>query len=192
VQEIFEAIRAHAGVDVNIRDGADRTPLAATALKGQVKMMQVLLARDDVDRDPVDGDGNTLMHLALLSGKQSMVDFLLATRGTDFLRTRNRERQTPLALAVELEYWDIVRSMLNIVGGSARDSLILDAVASGKETLKLLLDQNPEVPMNSTSRIHGDWDKAASAKALKRGLDNLPKYLETEGLTAPLSGKVDE
>ncbi|CEL04055.1 hypothetical protein ASPCAL05188 [Aspergillus calidoustus] len=122
VQEIFEAIRAHAGVDVNIRDGADRTPLAATALKGQVKMMQMLLARDDVDRDPVDGDGNTLMHLALLSGKQSMVDFLLATRGTDFLRTRNRERQTPIALAVELEYLDIVKSMLNIVGGSARDT----------------------------------------------------------------------
>jgi ankyrin repeat protein len=70
VQEIFEAILAHAGVDVNINDHSGRTPLAATALKGQVEMMQVLLARDDVDEDPVDYDGNTLMHLAVLSGSR--------------------------------------------------------------------------------------------------------------------------
>jgi ankyrin repeat protein len=119
-------------------------------------MMKLLLARDEVDKDPVDDDDNTLMHLAVLSGKQSMVDFILATKGTDLLRARNKERQTPLALAVELGYWDIVRSMVSVVGGSVRDSLILDAVASGKETLQLLLDENSNVLMNSTPRVYGE------------------------------------
>jgi ankyrin repeat protein len=85
VQEIFEAILAHPGVDVNIRDNFNRTPLAATALKGRLKMMKLLRAKDEVDKDPVDDDDNTLMHLAVLSGKQSMVDFILAINGTDLV-----------------------------------------------------------------------------------------------------------
>ncbi|KAA8641770.1 uncharacterized protein ATNIH1004_010709 [Aspergillus tanneri] len=141
------------GENVNSLDNNRRTPLSWAAESGQTNIVELLLARNDVDVNCEDKDGRTALSWAAGRGHKDVVKLLLAKDGIDVNRKDNRD-YTPLGhaassgrkLTVELL---LTRDDINVncKDDRNRTPLLQAAVFRSIEVVKLLLARN-DIDMN--------------------------------------------
>ncbi len=144
--EIEQAIREllKKGVDVNLRDDADLTPLAWAASGGHESAVKLLLAEPDIDVEARDNIGRTPFAWAAEKGHIAVVKMLLDT-GKVNPDAENRRRQTPLALAAESGNETAVKLLLDTGSVDVNSGFVMTplhwAIRSGNvSVVKLLLD----------------------------------------------------
>ncbi|ETP25829.1 hypothetical protein F441_01334 [Phytophthora nicotianae CJ01A1] len=124
-----------------IRD--DATPLIL-ACRAESEGIAKLLVESNASLSACDSSGNTALHVAVYSGNEGLVMFVL--RGCDYtlLSQKNNEGETALHIAAKLGYFGIVRSLL-AYGASVKDEdsqgrtpLILSILENHVECVQLL------------------------------------------------------
>ncbi|KAE9351967.1 hypothetical protein PR003_g4626 [Phytophthora rubi] len=124
-----------------IRD--DATPLIL-ACRAESEGIAKLLVESNASLSACDSSGNTALHVAVFTGNEGLVMFVL--RGCDhtLLSLKNNEGETSLHIAAKLGYFGIVRSLL-AYGASAKDEdsqgrtpLILSILENHVECVQLL------------------------------------------------------
>ena len=109
---------------VDSQDGFGSTPLALAAENGEVGVVKLLLARNDVDANRRDKWGRTPLSLAAEQGHEEVVKLLLARKDIEADATDNYGR-TPLSFAAEKGHKTVFRML------SAQDDV--DIAAKDKE-----------------------------------------------------------
>ena len=85
--------------DVNAKDGDGMTALQYAVIKGYSKLVDRLLAREDIEVNSQDGNGFTALHYAVQHKNESAVKALLAHKGID-VKVKDKDGLTPLHYAV--------------------------------------------------------------------------------------------
>ena len=96
---------------VSLRAANGMTAFLYACRLGNVHLLREFL-RMGVRREVKDAEGNSCLHLAVLSGKESAVTLLLHS-GFDVNAVDNRHRRTALMLAAGLGNEDVLRGMLD-------------------------------------------------------------------------------
>ena len=108
-ESAVKGLLAHEGIDANIKDGNGLTALHH-AVKGYPTLVVRLLWHEAIDVNITDGNGLTALHHAILQRDQYTVEVLLGHKDID-TEVKDSQGRTPLQLASELEYKEIVQSL---------------------------------------------------------------------------------
>ncbi|PWQ95705.1 ankyrin repeat domain-containing protein [Leucothrix arctica] len=108
--ELAQALIAK-GVDVNIKDAYERTPIQIAIEKNDSRFTQLLLS-SGANVYVKDKDGNSLLHRAAVNGKTNIVTQLLADRVN--IHQKNDKGETALLLAIQNDELAITRTLLKI------------------------------------------------------------------------------
>ncbi|OWZ11967.1 hypothetical protein PHMEG_00014938 [Phytophthora megakarya] len=168
-----------------VRD--DATPLIL-ACQAESEEIAKLLVESSASISACDSNGSTALHVAVDTGNEGVVMFVL--RGCDqaLLRQKNNEGETALHIAAKLGYFGIVRSLL-AYGASAKDEdsqgrtpLILSILENHVECVQLLQNvesnSSPEKP--ATTSYYGSAypnDRRQGSGAERDALTVLHSYL---------------
>lgn len=102
-------------------------------------MVKLLLARDDVDKSPVDNHGNTPLLLAGGMGERVVIDILLEMPNANVWH-RNHGNNTALALAAQFGHEQVVKRLLEpaleVTADIVRDAM--DSTQSAAQALRKL------------------------------------------------------
>jgi ankyrin repeat protein len=110
--DILRALLDHPRINVNCRNNLDTTPLAFAVCRGNIPLVKTLLARNDVEREPVDIDGHTPLVLAAWLGNLSLLEIFLGIPWCSIWH-RNGNGKTALALAAEEGHVEVVKRLLD-------------------------------------------------------------------------------
>jgi ankyrin repeat protein len=138
--EIAEWFLTSLGVDPNIRDQNNWTPLQMAAFDGRLHVMQILL-QHNADINTRENNGQVLLHTASRGGRLNVVRFLLE-QGTD-VNACDNDGFTPLHLASMIGKLDIARLLVEHganVHAKAHNGKTPVQVARGSDMVKLLSD----------------------------------------------------
>lgn len=110
------------GVNIDVRDNQQRTPLHIAILKGSLKTVELLL---DSGADPAATEelGSTPLHLAAELGYPTIVDLLLMTNNVN-VAAKDFRGLTPLDLATKNNSRDHKIIIFLIIGESQEDNAI--------------------------------------------------------------------
>ena len=92
--------------DINAKDGNGMTALQYAVIKGYPKLIDKLLALEDIEVNSTDGNGFTALHYAVLQRNGVAVERLLADKDID-VAVKDKDGLTPLALANQLKYQEL-------------------------------------------------------------------------------------
>ncbi|NXH39252.1 ANR26 protein, partial [Dicaeum eximium] len=106
-----DVIRYLAGKNwqLNLPDDLKRTPLMKAVQCQQEKCVAILLEHG-ADPNLADADGNTALHLAVLSGNTTVAGLLLEHNASS--DAQNQEGYTPLNLAVSTQHEEMLERLL--------------------------------------------------------------------------------
>ena len=136
-------------VNVNSSNDAGVTALHAACERGIIAMVKELLPCEGIKIDQKDGQKNTPLHTACVSGEKEIVSALIEA-GADVME-ENEDEMTPLHIAVVERKLEIVKMILDMRAGDKEDLLqaiekdgnspFLLAVKTGdEEMVKFFLD----------------------------------------------------
>lgn len=148
------------GVDVNQRDGKNKTPLICAVQGGHYMIAEELLNKE-ADINAAGGYfGDSPLHMATFSSKQnSKLVSLLISRGANVNSKDRRLEATPLHYAAMNGHVLIVNKLLDagaLIEVHAKDGytpLHSAAHAGQKDTLKLLLDKGANINSRENSKM---------------------------------------
>jgi ankyrin repeat protein len=102
----------------------------------------------------IDDHGNTALHLAAMSGRESVVDVLTNSFIDTGINYRNKSNQSPLDIACSSGYLNIVKKFVtNAKFDSSGDTILHTAASYGQiNTIKYLVD-NLDYKMYETGRV---------------------------------------
>ena len=100
------------GCDINQSDCMGYTALSWSAAHGNEEVVQLLLARNDVNADKPDRDGKTPLWQASFHGHEGVVKLLLARNDVDANKLGGIYRQTPLLSASSNGHEGVVKLLL--------------------------------------------------------------------------------
>ena len=106
------------GIDLELRNNMQRTPLHLAAQRGSMEICQILCSFKELDRNAKDVDENTPLHLASKLGHIACVIYLVKDAGCD-VQLKNKDGQMPYDLAFNIEVRDIFEKLfrqLNLQG----------------------------------------------------------------------------
>jgi len=109
------------GVDINIRNKLNGTPLHTATEKQQKDIFKLLLDKN-ADINPINNDGETPLHLAVKSGQKDIVELLLA-KGAD-VNIVSVRRENALSLAQKRGHTEIAE--LLVKHGATEPSIEFD------------------------------------------------------------------
>ncbi len=145
-----------------------RNALMAAVMKGRAAMVNVLIARPDINLNAQDSEGNTALMLAAMAGRIEILQSLLS-RPRILINTSNERGWTALAVAAAAGRSAIVKLLLDrpeiiILNNREHNRLIAGWVIKEKiETTKMLLDRadlsdelQVEIFLNAVE--HGNWE----------------------------------
>ncbi|GMF33648.1 unnamed protein product [Phytophthora lilii] len=153
-----------------IRD--DATPLIL-ACRAESEGVVKLLVESNASLSACDSNGNTALHVAVYTGNEGLVIFVL--RGCDhtLLSQKNNEGETALHIAAKFGYFGIVRGLL-AYGASAKDEdsqgrtpLILSILENHVECVQLL--QSVESNASSTKLSTAPFYNSAYSNDRRQG-----------------------
>ncbi|KAG0636780.1 ankyrin repeat-containing domain protein [Tuber brumale] len=135
------------GVGADNKGFQMRTPLAIAAAAGRTDVVRLFLARDDVDFNALDCEGETPFFKAAACGREEVVRVMLADGRFEVNHAGRFTHRTPLMAAVSRTHVGVVGALLddervdvNARGTDSWTPLHL-AVQSGKEEIvRMLLD----------------------------------------------------
>ncbi|KAM6421410.1 uncharacterized protein O9250_004122 [Rhynochetos jubatus] len=174
--------------ELNLLDGANRSPLMKAVQCQQEECVAVLLQRG-ADVNLADADGNTALHLAVLSPNTSVAVLLLEHNAS--IDAQNKEGFTPLMLAVSLHRVEMVEFLLkegadvHTRDQCERTPLMTAASGGERHLIKVLLQYGADVSHKDTNgqtaadyavihghsslseqlTDHGDWENTGAASA---------------------------
>ena len=147
-QSDYELERSRAATKTIIEKRPNRDPrkgqtlIVWAASHGHEAVVNILLARDDVDPDLKNDSGQTLLSLAASNGREAMVNLLLA-RDTVNPNSQDKYDKTPLSLAASNGHEAVVNILL------ARDDVDSDLKSdSGRTPLSLAASNGHEAVVN--------------------------------------------
>jgi ankyrin repeat protein len=98
------------GANASLQNKAGETPLHVAAKTGNVEILQALLQNRKTDRNTVDNDKNTALHLFLKTNPKSGIEVLM--KGGIDLSVKNKAGETLLAIAKANDRYDLIVQML--------------------------------------------------------------------------------
>ncbi|KAM6421413.1 uncharacterized protein O9250_004125 [Rhynochetos jubatus] len=140
--------------ELNLLDGANRSPLMKAVQCQQEECVAVLLQRG-ADVNLADADGNTTLHLAVLSPNTSVAVLLLEHNAS--IDAQNKEGFTPLMLAVSLHRVEMVEFLLkegadvHTRDQCERTPLMTAASGGERHLIKVLLQYGADVSHKDTN-----------------------------------------
>src|ERR1700722_4826478 len=155
------------GAMADLKGSDGKSPLSIAAERGHEAVVELLLARDDVD---VNSDGGTPLSLAAEKGHDAVVKLLLARDDIDVNSRDRRYGQTPLLWAAQRGRAAVVKQLL------ARDDVDVDpngsggggpgsfAAGNGRAAVVKLLLARDDVNVNSKDRWYGQTPLSWAAK----------------------------
>jgi ankyrin repeat protein len=190
---------AHPLVKVNHKAGNYETPLAIAARHGLTYIVELMLQRNDVDPNARDREGFTPLHQACEGNHVETVKLLLQFRGIDTNPRDSQMKMTPLHVAAERGFPDVLQVLLAYTGPSkpvelnARDKrdatpLIIVAEIGNESCAKILLDY-PGVELNAQD---GDGKSALHCAAEHGGGEVLTMLLAMKGLNVNVKDRQGE
>ena len=144
----------------NMNDDTRRTPLSWAAENGHEGVVQLLLARDDVEINTRSNNGQTPLSFAAGNGHKDVVKFLLARDKVD-VNIKSMSGYTSLSFAAEKGHKDVVQLLLERrdMDINTKDSsygqtpLLLAAKYGHKDVVHLLLSR--DVDLNTKDSTYG-------------------------------------
>ena len=131
--------------DVNAKDGNGMTALQYAIIKGYPKLLDKLLAREDIEVNSTDGDGFTALHHAIIKRSTDLVDKLLAHEDIE-VNSKDEQGLTPLHHAVLQRFRGAVKALLahegidvNIKDGQGLTALHHAVLQKDPNAVKVLL-----------------------------------------------------
>jgi ankyrin repeat protein len=146
------------GAEVNVPDGSKRTPLHHAALLDAVHILCLLLQVQDAKINFEDANNATPLHVAASAGLIDNVKMLVET-GAD-CNAADKQRRTPLGLACEMGYADVVGLLLlKCTQNNITASFLIAAQAGHVDIVQLLLDAGAAIDAlnkqaNSSTALH--------------------------------------
>ena len=104
-------IRDDENTDVNAKDGNGMTALQYAIIKGYPKLLDKLLAREDIEVNSTDGNGFTALHHAIIKRSTDLVDKLLAHEDIE-VNSKDEQGLTPLHHAVLQRFRGAAKALL--------------------------------------------------------------------------------
>ena len=136
------------GGTANLKDISGRTPLSIAADQGHEEVVKLLLARNDVEVDSMDGDSCTPLSNAADQGHEEVVKLLL-TRNDVEAGLKDNAGRTPLSKAAYGGHEEVVKLLLtrDDVEADSKDNdswtpLSYAAYKGHEEVVKLLLTRD--------------------------------------------------
>ena len=111
--ELLELLLAEPGVNVNIRDENDMTPLMVACRAGHTKIVRSLCQAEGVDINCRDRDGWTALHQAIRSNSLACLEILRESPRTDW-NVRTNSGEFPLSMALLWGFPDILQVILSV------------------------------------------------------------------------------
>lgn len=100
------------GIDVNLQDNDNRTPLLWAASKGHKDVVELLVQKDGIDVDHQDKDGLTVLSWAARNGHLEVTELLLHKDGIE-VNAQDMAGWTPLIWATRTACnWEMVKLLL--------------------------------------------------------------------------------
>ncbi|KAE8415220.1 ankyrin repeat-containing domain protein [Aspergillus pseudocaelatus] len=96
---LLQALKSR-GASPGMKNKDMDAPFSLAVSRGYLLVVQTLLHRIDVDANFTNDMGKTLLHLASLSGQESILDLLTHWPGTD-INKKDKHGQTAVSLAAE-------------------------------------------------------------------------------------------
>jgi len=139
VREVQECLAN--GADVNVSKGRDvETPLCWASYNGHTAVVELLLARRDIDVNKADSGGITPLNEASFNGHTTVVELLLA-RGDIDVNKANTNGWTPLLNTIQEGHTEVVELLL-----AHRDIDVNKATTKGSTPLYMASQEgHPEV-----------------------------------------------
>ncbi|KAL9958600.1 hypothetical protein ACROYT_G035638 [Oculina patagonica] len=129
------------GVNVNARDGYGNTPVKLAAEKGNSDAVRLLM-QNGADVTIADNGENTTLHVAAKKGHVQVLEMLLQKLvNTGIIGKQNKDKNTPLHLAVERQNRQGVAMLLNFGAASTMDV----KNENGQTTVDLAKDHEDKV-----------------------------------------------
>ena len=138
-RELLELLLAQPGVDVNIRDNDNRTPLMFACGLEHENIMRRLCQVTGIHLNSRDDDGRTALYYAVANNKPACVSVLREVVGVDW-NVRTDGGWYPLTLAVVLGYADILQTILSV----PEPHLDLGVTHLGRNISQLAVEGNPD------------------------------------------------
>jgi ankyrin repeat protein len=136
-----------------------QTSLVWAAGNGYYGVVNLLLAKDEIDPDLKDGNGRTPLSWAAENGHEAVVKVLLETDKVDVNSEDNQYRRTPLSWAAENGHETVVKVLLETgkVDVDLKDSIgrtpLLWAAKNGYEAVVKVLLETGKVDVDSKDSI---------------------------------------
>ena len=113
--ELLELLLAQTGVDVNIRDNRNTTPLMFACISGHENIVRRLCQVTDIQLNNTrKDDGRTALHCAVIYNKTAAcASVMRGVAGVDW-NVRDNAGNSPLTEAVELGRTDILQTILSV------------------------------------------------------------------------------
>ncbi|KAJ0423176.1 ankyrin repeat-containing domain protein [Aspergillus carlsbadensis] len=145
-ETVQQLLQDHQGLDFTVYDGNRSTALMSATRWGYDEVIRILMSHMDmVDVDvSCDWYENSLLHLAMYSGKESTASILMEQ--SDSFNNTNASNCTPLTIAVQHQSATIVRRLLEhgsdvMVTDSTGKTLLQNAIERGDTAIvEILLD----------------------------------------------------
>ena len=141
----LRVINEDENTDVNAKDGNGMTALQYAIIKGYPKLLDKLLAREDIEVNSTDGDGFTALHHAIIKRSTDLVDKLLAHEDIE-VNSKDEQGLTPLHHAVLQRFRGAVKALLahegidvNIKDGQGLTALHHAVLQKDPNAVKVLL-----------------------------------------------------
>ena len=185
--------------NVDLKDGAGRTPLALAAENGHEQVVNLLLERNDVEADSKDKNGRSPLSYAAMYGHEKVVKLLLERNDVE-ADSKDKNGRSPLSYAAMYGHEKVVKLLLepNDVDPNSRDedqrSPLSYAAMSGHEKIVELLLKRNDVEVDSRDLRLGrsplSWASGFGHEAIVEILlernDVDANSVDTQGMT-PLS-----
>ncbi|CAK4993233.1 unnamed protein product [Aphanomyces euteiches] len=145
--EIVEMLLAQEGININITDTYGDTALMRACLKGDLKMVNLLLFKSEVhDINLSNNNNRTALSFACESGSKSVVEALLEKKNID-IDVADSDGQTPVMWACKCGHKEVFELFfngklhdVNLKSNSKRTMLSFAAASGNENIVNLLLD----------------------------------------------------
>ncbi|CAH0000735.1 unnamed protein product [Clonostachys byssicola] len=114
-QDVVDTLLNVQGIVIDSQPHFTQSWLLDAVIRGQVSLVEKLLAQPDINANEKNDDGNSILIAGIIEGQTETVFALLASGKVDVNLTGSYQR-TPLHVAVEWGYIDIVRLLLCVDG----------------------------------------------------------------------------
>jgi ankyrin repeat protein len=147
---VVETLLEVVGINVNLDDDGDGTPLYRASSNGHTEVVKALLAAKDINVNQAGNKGETPLLIASKNGHTKVVKALLAAKDINVNKT-DVFGQPPLDWATENNHTEIIQ-LLKDAGANCNNALFIASEKGNVEVVKILLAAK-DINVNKASKF---------------------------------------